>query len=219
MIKEKVLAFYNEYQTKVSDINKKIAAAAQRVNDSNLQIKFIQEKELPSAIEKRVLEGDLGLENKLRKTLAKLEKEYQEANEEFLVLQNVLQKYKLESADKVAELQNLFRDERKLQEQSAYSKMMYYKKKYVDAILQESEAIQEYRDVDVKLQEVLLAGGRINSIYNVLEVDTAPLKSHLNRHNGIYLQLELDDVKRLVKGTVKPEELAYLNKFSNKKDM
>jgi hypothetical protein len=219
MIKEKVLAFYNEYQAKVSDINKKIAAAAQRVNDSNLQIKFIREKELPSAIEKRVLESDLGLENKLRKTLAKLEKEYQEANEELLVLQNVLQKYKLESADKVAELQNLFRDERKLQEQSAYSKMMYHKKKYVDAILQESEAIQEYQDVDVKLQEVLLAGGRINSIYNVLEVDTAPLKSHLNRHNGIYLQFELDDVKRLVKGTVKPEELAYLNKFSNKKDM
>ncbi|WP_078408725.1 hypothetical protein [Priestia abyssalis] len=219
MIKDKVLKFMAEYTDKVNEIQERITAGTERVKTLKMEIEYIKGKELPEAVERRVMTGDSSHENKLRKSLEKVEKEYQQLQEEIIVLQNVLQRYKVTAADEATKLESLFRDEYQLQEQKCYSRLMNVKYEYVQAMIKEGEALRELKDVDVMLQQIQYNAGRRNGVYTNLDVKTAPIPNHKDRFNNVYLQLSLDEIKRLVAGTYKPDELEYLKKFANKKDL
>jgi hypothetical protein len=218
-VKEKVLEFLAEYTSRVNKFHADIEACEKVIEDMMLEIKFINEVELIPAIEKRVTEGDSNLEDKLKKKLMKLETEVVKKTEEVIILKTLLPKYLIDSAEKVAELDSLFRDEKKVATNNAYAMMMHSKKLYIDSIQNEAEALRELKDIDVQLQQIQYNAGRTNGIYTEMDVLTAPIPSHKDRFNDVYLQLPLDEVKQLIKGTMKPDDLAYLNKFSHKKDL
>ncbi|MBN3553305.1 hypothetical protein JYA63_03440 [Fictibacillus nanhaiensis] len=217
--KDKVLQFVEEYNIRVSKFNNDIEASEKAIEDMKLEIKFINEVELTPAIEKRVVEGDSSFEDKLKKKLAKLEAEVVRKTEEVMILKKLLSNYLIESADKVTDLDNMFRNDKKIAEAKAYAMMMHSKKLYVDSIQKEAAVLQELKDVDVQLQQIQYNAGRTNGIYTEIDVLTAPIPSYKDRFNGVYLQLSLDEIRQLIKGTIKPEDLSYLIRFSHKKDL
>ncbi|MFJ7994288.1 hypothetical protein ACIQY5_19195 [Peribacillus frigoritolerans] len=211
--KEKVLQFMADYESNVSKLNANVEACQNRINDINLEVKYIKDVELVPAIEKRIIEGDNTEEVRLRKKLTKLDGDLVCQTEDLIVLESLIPRYLVEAADKVAKLQALFQEEKREVESAQYGKMMKAKADYMETIQKESKALHEFNSADVKLQEVQYAAGRVNSIWTELEVKTAASPDYKDKSNGVYLQLPLDDVKKLVKGTMKETELDYLNKF------
>src|SRR4051794_32213828 len=96
-ISEKITAFIDEYNTKLQNMSQKLADAQKQVDDLQLEINFINVKELPAAIERRVLSGEAANEQKLRKSLVKLNDELQSNQEVVLVLANALHRLKAEA--------------------------------------------------------------------------------------------------------------------------
>jgi hypothetical protein len=211
--KENVLQFMDEYESQVSKLNANVEACQNRINNINLEIQYINEVELVPAMERRVFEGDNTEEVRLKKRLTKLDGELVHETEELIILESLIPRYLIQSADKVAKLQALFQEEKREVESNQYGKMMKAKATYMETIQKEAEALHEFNSVDVKLQEVQYAAGRINSVWTALEVKTAASPDYKDKSNGVYLQLPLDDVKKLVKGTMKESELDYLKKF------
>ncbi len=211
--KEKVLQFMADYESNVSKLNANVEACQNRINDINLEVKYIKDVELVPAIEKRIIEGDNTEEVRLRKKLTKLDGDLVRQTEDLIVLESLIPRYLVEAADEVAKLQALFQEEKREVESAQYGKMMKAKADYMETIQKESNALHEFNSVDLKLQEVQYAAGRINSVWTELEVKTAASPDYKDKSNGVYLQLPLDDVKKLVKGTMKEAELDYLKKF------
>lgn len=209
---ENAIQFLSEHKEMVNKLNTDIGDCRKRIDELKIEIENIN-LEMVSAIEKRVLEKDNSYEQKLKKTLKKLEAELQEKEEELPVLERLLPKYLDKSADKVNKLQSLFQAERKEVEETSYGNMMKAKAAYVNAIQKESEVLRKMKQVDVGLQEVHVAAGKSNSIWTNLEVKTAPRLSDKYRFNGVYLQLDINEVKGLVTGNMKQDALEYLDKF------
>ncbi|WP_409289629.1 hypothetical protein [Peribacillus sp. SCS-37] len=185
--KEKVLQFVAEYHENVAQLNEKISYSKQAIRDSQLEIQYIHAKELPEALEVRVLSGDNTMEVRLKKKVSKLEKELQEYEEELLVLESVLHRYKYGAGDKASEFEKLYREEKKILEQEVVGKMMRAKKEFKNAIEKESTTLRELNSVDVKLQEVLFEAGRKNGVYSYMEIPKS-------------VNLSTDEFKRLVVG-------------------
>ncbi|USK45514.1 hypothetical protein [Cytobacillus oceanisediminis] len=215
MASEKINQFISVYRNKVNELNEKIAATSQQMEDMKLEARFIREKELPEASVKRVLEGETAHEAKLAKKLEKLEADILAKQEELLILNKALQQFNLQSAEGLKQFHQLFNDERKIATDKAYSKMMNAKRAYVETMKAEAEVLHEYQVIDVMMQEVELQAGLRKDIYNILTVDSAPIQGHLNRHSNVYLALPHEDVTKIIKK--QPSDLAYLEKFKHSK--
>ncbi|MDF2039351.1 MULTISPECIES: hypothetical protein [Cytobacillus] len=214
---EKIMAFIEEYKSKVNQLNEKIAATSQEMDDMKMEARFIREKELPEASVKRVLEGETAHEAKLAKKLEKLEADILAKQEELLILNKALQQFKLQSAEGLKQFHQLFIDERKIATDKAYSKMMNAKRAYVETMKAESELLHQYQAIDVQMQEIELEAGLRKDIYNILPLNAAPIQGHLNRHNGVYLALPNEDVQKIIKK--KRIDLGYLDKFKHSKSL
>lgn len=217
--KEQAIKFVDEYKEELAKVNDKILECSSRIEELSLEIKYHKEVSIPEAIEVRVLQGDSTLENKLKKALSKFEGELAAKEEELIVLKNFLQRFKHEAANKVKKLEKLFQDEKKVSEQRVYSKLMNAKYQYVKSLIEEGKTLQEIKDVDVQLQEILYNAGWKNSVYTQLDVNSASIPTHVNRHNGIYLALPHNDVVKILKNTATDDELAYLEKFKDTKSL
>ncbi|RHW33403.1 hypothetical protein D1B33_15255 [Lysinibacillus yapensis] len=95
--------------------------------------------------------------------------------------------------------------------------MMHFKKLYVDEILKQSEYLRELGNIDSQLQQVLINAGRQKNIYPTLEIKSPFNPTYKNQYNGVYLQLSLGEIKRLITGQYTEDDVDYLNKFANKK--
>jgi acetyl/propionyl-CoA carboxylase alpha subunit len=211
----KIQQYVDDYRSKVNELTGRIAATQNRIEEIELEAKYLREKEIPEASVKRVLDGDSSLEIKLKKTLAKLEAELIEKQEEILILSNALQRYKIQSVEGLKQFHQLFIDERTIASQKAYSKMMAKKREYVETLKAESEVLHHYQALDVKMQEIELEAGLRNGIYNTFAVDSAPVPGHLNRHNGVYLAIPNEEVQKVIKK--QPIDLSYLDRFKHTK--
>jgi hypothetical protein len=218
-VKEKATAFIDRYNQKLQQLNQKLQSCNERIEYLELETRFLQEKEIPEAQTKRVLEGDATLEKKLKKQLQKYQGELQEKQEEAVILSNAIQQYKYQAGEEASNISKLFNEDKSLQEKKAYGRMMNQKKSYIDAILKESETLKELSSVDGKLQQILVSAGRKKQVYSGIEVKTAPIPAHKEYHNGVYLQVGLDEVKRFVQGTYSKSDYDYLKPFANKKDL
>lgn len=150
--REKVLKFMADYNSNVSKIKNRISEGSQRLEVIQLEVNYLQQKEIPEAIERRVLTDDKTEETKLRKALEKLQNEQQELKEEAVVLESVLKKVLIKAADEVSGLQSLFQEEKREVESVQYGKMMKAKAAYMETIQKESKALHEMNNVDIKLQ-------------------------------------------------------------------
>ncbi|MDI2586613.1 hypothetical protein OR571_05560 [Psychrobacillus sp. NEAU-3TGS] len=216
-VTEKINTFIAEYNNKLNQLNERIESSSKRVTEIEMEIKYISQKELPEASVQRVLSSESGLENKLKKTLIKLQTELEEKNEEVLILQNALQQYHFQAANELKQYQQLFKDERAIAMDKIYSKMMSKKREYVEAMKEEAEVLHQFQAVDLQIQLVEQAAGMKKDVYNIFTVDSAPMPSHLKRYNGIYLALTHEEVQKIIKKT--PIDLGYLDKFKHTKNL
>lgn len=217
IVTEKINVFITEYNQKVNHLTERIDGSNKRIEVVKLEARYISEKELPEASVKRVLDGDIALEAKLKKKLEKLETELQEKQEEVLILQKALQRFHLQVAEELKGYQQLFKEERAIASEKAYGRMMAKKREYVEAMKEEAEVLHQYQAVEYQMQLVELAAGWKKDVYNFFTVDTAPMPSHLNRHNGIYLAITHAEVQAIIKKA--SIDLGYLDKFKNTKDL
>lgn len=216
-VTEKINAFIVEYKNQVNQLNERIDSSSKRVTDIEIEIKYINQKELPEASVHRVFSGESGQEAKLKKLLFKLQTVLEEKNEEVLILQNALQRYHFQVANELKQYQQLFKDERAIASKKSYSKLMAKKREYVEAMKEEAEVLHHFQAIDVQMQLVEQAAGLKKDVYNLFTVDSAPMLSHLNRHNGVYLAITHEEVQKIIKKT--PIDLAYLDKFKHTKDL
>lgn len=215
MITDKITAFIEKYKGRVSQLNERIAATSQQIENTKVEARFIREKELPDSSIRRVLEDDSTLEAKLSKKLARLEAELLKLQEEETILIASLQQYKLQAAEQLKQYTHPFNDERKIAEAKAFKKMMAAKREYVETIKAKAEVLHQYQAIDVQIQQVELAAGLRKDIYNILPVQSAPIQSHLNRHEGIYLAFPHEDIQKIIKR--QPIDLGYLEKYKHQK--
>jgi hypothetical protein len=187
-VQDKIKTFIDEYRTKLESMNQKLSEASTRASDLGMEINYINQAELPQAIEKRVLEGDSAMENRLRKTLEKLQAECQDKQETVLVLTNAIQRYKMESANEITSLERLFRDEKRIIEDKAFSSMAKHKGAYITALKNEAEALHSYQVMDSKIQNIKENGGR------------TPLFTGIEIPYTMDLTVPRNDVVKYVKG-------------------
>jgi hypothetical protein len=219
VVKNRIIEFIDEYEDNLGLLNKRISDTHKRIEEIQLEIRYINEKELPEAVEKRVLDGDGNYESKLRKTLEKLKAELQSSEEEVIVLEAAIKRFMIVSAEKITKFEQLYREEIKLLEKKQYSKMMHFKKMYVDSIIDESKIIHEYYKLHNQLQSVQAAGGIKKNVYSELQLKNANNKEYLKTYDNVMLQLEVDTIKRLFSGNYSNADVDYLNEFKHKKDL
>lgn len=217
--KNKASELITEFNRKLQELNNTLSEVNQRAEELQLEINYINEKELPEAVEARVLTGDSTLENKVKKTLDKCREELQGKLESIPVLSNAIKRVQLEYAEKAVELERLVNEELRLEEQTRYAKMMYQKKVYVDTIIEESKELQNLNNLVSQLQELQVKAGLKNNVYNSFEFQSASNNTSVDNFNGVYLPLDYNEVKRLVTGQYSSRDVEYLNRFSDKKNL
>ncbi|MBN3556057.1 hypothetical protein JYA63_17390 [Fictibacillus nanhaiensis] len=189
-VKKKVAAFIAKYNEKTKSINDQIQETSKRLEDLSLEIQFIKEKEIPEAVQRRVFTGDRSQEAKIRKTLEKLQVEYQEKSEDLIVIQNLLLLYKQQAADEIRPLQKLFFEENNMVCDEAYERMVKARKVYTLAVLKETEILHDYRDINRQIQEIEVIAGRRQYAETVFPIDSLKLKD---------LSIDLDEITRIAK--------------------
>ena len=212
--------FIQEYKSKIQEIQNKIEACTPEIECLQLEIRMLNEVEIPKAQTQAVLEGtDKSVVAKLKKQLQKYQDELQEKHEEQLILTNALEQYRYQVGDKAAELRDLFTQDRELIEKKCYANMMHTKKQYVDEILKHSTPIRELSNVDTQLQQILKDAGRQRNVYPNITINTPLNPANKNATGGVYLQLDYYEVKDFITGRYPESSYEYLKKFANKKDL
>ncbi|MED4037047.1 hypothetical protein [Niallia taxi] len=212
-----VTEFIKAYKEKVNQLNERIEGCNNRIEELQLEVRFMKEKEIPEASIQKVLTGESGLETKLKKKLDKLEAELVEKQEELIIITNALQRYHLQAANELKGYKQAFNDEKAITSQKAYNKMMAAKREYVEAMKKESIALHKYQAIDVQIQLIEQQAGLKKDVYNIFTVNSAPMISHLNRHNNVYLALTHDEVKTIVSNP--STNFGYLDKFKHIKGL
>jgi len=218
-VKDSVTAFVNDYNEKLNQLNEKLQSCSNRIEELQYEIRFLKEKEVPEATTIRVLQGDSSLEKKLKKSLSRFEEELQELLEEQIVLINAIKQFKYQSGEKVNEFAQLLKEERRLNEDKAYSHMMHFKKLYVDEIRKQSAVFHEYKDLSLQLETIEVKAGIKKNVYSTITDNTTKMPPHISGYNGYYLALTPNEIQQLINKTFRPSDVAYLDKFKHKKDL
>ena len=217
---EKAEQFYTEYEEKLTKLKNLTKNSLERADYLQLEIRMLNEVAIPRAQTKAVLEGTGNSEViKLKRQLQKFQDELQEKQEEQVILHHASEQYKVQVADTAAELQKLLKDETDLAENKAYANMMYAKKQYIDAIIQQAKPLQELNSIDAKLQSILVDAGRQKNIYSGIVVKTPLDPQYKAQHDGVYLQLSLQEAKSFILGNYTKDSYDYLHKFANPKNL
>jgi hypothetical protein len=188
--KDKAAAFVAPYQKELAAMQEKISQTESRLGDLQLEIKFIQEKEIPEAVERRVLTGDQQQEKKVRKSLEKLQKEFQEKSEDLIVIQNMLSRYKQQKADEIRPLLRLFQEEQRAVSHERYDRIMNARNAYKQAINTETDLLHVYRTIEADLQSVEVNAGRRKYVETVFSLDLLKLNT---------LAITPDEITRIAK--------------------
>lgn len=166
--REKVIQYVAEYNSQLDKLKNRISEASQRLEDIQLEINFLQQKEIPEAVERRVLTLDKSQELKARKSLEKLQTEQMELSEEVMVLDSVLKKFIIDWDDNVRELYSLFRTEKEQAALKVYKSILKHKKVYEDAIQKEAKPLHDWAEIDKGIQQIAYNAGRTSTIYSAI---------------------------------------------------
>jgi hypothetical protein len=63
-VKEKAAAFITEYNQQLNTLKKRMDETGRRLEELALEIRFIEEKEIPEAVQRRVLTGERSKEKR-----------------------------------------------------------------------------------------------------------------------------------------------------------
>ncbi|WP_409253851.1 hypothetical protein V1502_08120 [Bacillus sp. SCS-153A] len=159
-VKDKAAAFLTEYKNELSLLQERIITAEKRIEDISLEIKYLEEKEIPEAVQKRVLSGNRTQEAKVRKQLDKLKCEKEELHEDLIVLKRVIQNFHQQKAAEVGKLKGLFQEELRLISQARFDRLMKARKAYQQALKTETDVLHIYQKLEAGLQNIEVAGGR-----------------------------------------------------------
>lgn len=159
-IKDKAAGFVSEYNRDLSVLQEKINETESRLEDLSLEIRFIEEKEIPEAVQRRVLTGDNSQETKIRKQLNKLKSEEVEKSEDLIVLQNTLNKFLQQKANESQSLKQLFHEELRMISQERYKQLLAAKNAYKQAIKTETDILHLYKRIEADLQQIEVSAGR-----------------------------------------------------------
>ncbi|MED4678057.1 hypothetical protein [Bacillus nitratireducens] len=197
---KRVTAFHEGFIDGLEKITQNIDEKTQLLNDKQLELRFIQEKELPEALVKRYVDGDDKDAKRLQTLETKLQKEITELQEEILVVTHLKEKYEWTKANEAKALVAAFNEERNAAAQRTYRRMEAAKRAYLETIKAESESLHEYYGVDLKLTEILEVGGLKKSM------SWFPLSVAHTRGNhgsyGSYLEVPTQVVKDIIRGSV-----------------
>jgi chromosome segregation ATPase len=214
--KERVEKFIAEYREQLGKLETQLKEAVKRQEDIELEIQYITEKELPEAVEKRVLEGSDAEEVKIRKHLEKLKEELTRKAEEIIVLMQAIKNFKFEKGKELESLEKLFAEEKKLVSQDVYRKMMIAKRAYIDALIRESKILHDYHNTDIDLQNVMVSTGRKSHVYNYFSIESSRDFRNKYQFNNVYLPVTYEEVQKFIRGNFSKDEYEYLEKFSPK---
>jgi hypothetical protein len=212
---EKVKDFINEYRTKVSELSEKILASQEHAEYLTLEIRMIKEHELPKSQADEVLNGTTGQSAKLKKQLAKYQESLQLEQEKSIIYANALSKYKYRVGEDALKLEKLFKEEKSIQEKKHYNKMMYFKRQYIDALIENGQRLKEANAIDFALQTILVESGRKSNVY----VDSSSKHTVANTPSGRYLALNHAEVTRFILGSHSSNDYDYLKPYSSLKDL
>jgi chromosome segregation ATPase len=159
-VKEKVSTLISEYKKEVSLIKEKVEESEKRLNDLSLEIRYIEEKEIPEAIKKRVLTGDRSHETKLRKALEKLQKESVEKNEDLLVLDAAVNNYIQQKADEIQKILPLFNEELNMIRKEKFDRIKKSREVYLGEIIKETALLHLYQSIETEIQNIEVVTGR-----------------------------------------------------------
>lgn len=217
---EKANNFLNEYQGKLKTLKDRLHENTERIEILQLEIRMLNEVEIPKAKTAAVLEGTGNSEvTKLKNQLQKFRDELQEKQEEQAIFHHASNQYKIEVGEEAANLQKLIKDEAKLAEDKAYANMMHAKKQYIDTIIEQGQPLRELDALDAKIQSVLVDAGRQNGVYSGITVKTPLDPQNKDYHGGVYLQVSLQEAKNFVCNRYSKSDYDYLNKFANLKNL
>ncbi|HFF3187546.1 TPA: hypothetical protein ACGCJB_000628 [Bacillus cereus] len=197
---KRVVAFHEGFVNGLEKITQNIDEKTQLLNDKQLELRFIQEKELPAALEKKYVDGDDKDAKRLQTLEIKLQKEITELQEEILVITRLKEKYEWTKANEAKALEAAFNEERNAATQRTYRRMEAAKRTYLEAIKAESESLHEYYGVDWKLAEILEVGGLRKSM-PWLPVSVVYTRGNHGFH-GSYLEVPTQVVKDIITGRV-----------------
>jgi hypothetical protein len=158
--KDKVQSFISEYNKKLQQLNGKLQVASKRKDELTMEIQYIKSVELVQATERRVIDGDSAMENKVLKSLSKLEAELQNKEEEVLVLENYIRRYKADSANQITVLEGLYRHDKAISDTEVFKRIQSHKEAYISAMKKEAEKLGEYQKVDRQIQDIKESGGK-----------------------------------------------------------
>ncbi|MGX5361043.1 hypothetical protein [Bacillus cereus] len=199
-IAKRVVAFHEGFIDGLEKITKNIDEKTELLNDKQLELRFIQEKELPEALVKRYVDGDDKDAKRLQTLETKLQKEITELQEEILVITHLKAKYEWTKANEAKVLEAAFNEERNADVQRTYRRMEAAKRAYLETIKAESESLHEYYGADLKLAKILEVGGLKKSM-SWFPVSVAYTRGNHGFH-GSYLEVPTQVVKDIIRGCV-----------------
>ncbi|WP_413299718.1 hypothetical protein AA0X95_16615 [Bacillus sp. 1P10SD] len=216
-VRHQVESFIEEYNNKLSDLYGRLQDTTERIEYLQLEVKMLQEVEIPEASASAVLNGtDESHVNKLKKQHQKYNDELEMKKEVLLVINHAIKQHQIKAGEKLVELDRLYRQEKSIQEKKHYSKMMYYKKQFIDSMIEEGEKLKELTSLDYKIQEILVQAGRKNGVF----VDSNVKSTATNTNDGrTYLPLSLTECQRFVSGNYTESDYKYLKPFNSLKDL
>jgi hypothetical protein len=216
-VKNQVESFIQEYNQKQTELQDRLQDTANHIEILQLEIRLLNEKEIPEASAKAVLSGtDDSHVKKLKKSLQRYSEELEAKQEAMLILSHAIKQHRYQAGDKLVELDRLYRSEKQIQESKHYAKAMYYKKLFVDSMIEEGQKLKGLNSIDFKIQEILVQAGRKNGIYT----DSSVKSTATNTGDGrTYLPLSIQEVQRFVSGNFSESDYLYLRKHSSLKDL
>ncbi|PFN08267.1 hypothetical protein [Bacillus cereus] len=207
---KRVAAFHEGFIDGLEKITQNIDEKTQLLNDKQLELRFIQEKELPEALEKKYVEGDEKDAKRLLTLEAKLQKDITELQEEILVITNLKAKYTATKAAEANALVDAFNSERDAAALRSYRRLEAAKRVYLEAIKEEADSLHEYRGIDLQLAEILEEGG-LKKPLSYLPVLVAPRREDHGYHKESYLEVPTQVIKDIITGRVDEEyHIGYL---------
>jgi hypothetical protein len=214
-VNDKVNQYINEYQQKLQGLQEKLQVTSDRINYLELEVRMLQEVEIPEAQTKALLEGTgEALVVKLKKSLTKYSEDLQVQRENQIIYTNAIRQFKINAGPEVAKLHASFSQEKAILEAKQYAKMCHAKKAYVDSLIEESKVLHEASRLDIRLQEMLVESGRKNGVYTDSSVRTTTTNTNDRR---IYLPLSYHEVQRFINGNYTDSDYDYLKKYADKK--
>jgi hypothetical protein len=212
---DKVKDFISQYNEKIQELSDKLQASHEHIEYLTLECRMIETVELPKSQADEVLNGTAGQSAKLKKQLERYQESLQLEQEKSIILANALSQYKYRVGEEAVKLERLFKEDKAIKEKKHYSKMMYYKRMYIEALIEEGQQLKETNKIENDLAEILVASGRKNSVY----VDSSPKHTIANNGNGNYLAISHAEVTRFILNTHSKGDTDYLKPYSSLKDL